>query len=225
MTETVRQVSGEELEITGASRTDSGAHALGQVFHLDTVRPIPPDRWVIAVNKQLPPDLRVVSAAHVSDAFHSRFCARDRFYRYRLYSGPPNPLRTRFAHEHWKALDLAAMQVGASHLVGEHDFRAYTEELDQSVENTVRKLTSVQVRRVGPEIWIDIVGTAFLRGMMRRMAGVLFEIGKGARPPRDAALFLTPEGLERHRPVVLPAKGLVLMKVRYGRHPSDHRIK
>lgn len=115
------------------------------------------------------------------------------------------------------------MQAGAAHLVGRHDFRAYTEELDASVENTFRVMRSVKVQHVGPEIWIDIVGTAFLRGMMRRMAGVLFEIGKGSRQPEEAALFLTPEGMERHRPVVLPAKGLVLMKVRYGRHPVDHR--
>lgn len=109
--------------------------------------------------------------------------------------------------------------------MGEHDFRAYTEELAPTVENTVRKLRSVSVRQVGPEIWIDIVGTAFLRGMMRRMSGVLFEIGKGARTTSDAATLLTPLGMEMHRPVVLPAKGLMLMRVRYGRHPVDNRNK
>ena len=223
LTETVRQVSGEELEITGASRTDSGAHALGQVCHMDTTRPIPPHRWVVAVNKFLPEDLRLVSAAYVQDDFHSRFSAKDRFYRYRIVTGPPNPFRNRFAHEYWKALDVCAMQEAARHLEGEHDFRAYTEELDLTVENTIRRLRSVKVRQVGSEVWIDIVGVAFLRGMMRRMSGILFEIGKGIRTPDEAAFYLTPEGMERHRPIVLPAKGLMLMKVRYGRHPVDHR--
>ncbi|HEY3783401.1 MAG TPA: tRNA pseudouridine(38-40) synthase TruA [Fimbriimonadaceae bacterium] len=222
LTEAVRRVSGEDCEIVGASRTDSGAHAKGQVCHFDTGVPIKPDRWVQAVNRVLPLDLSVVSAHLVSKEFNSRFCAIDRHYRYRFLLSTRDPLRARFSHFHWEDLDFERMQAAGKDLVGLHDFRGFTEELDPTVENTMRRLFSVDLKRVRDEIWLDVVGTAFLRGMMRRMAGILFEIGRGIRPPEDVERVLTNwQGM--HLAVVLPARGLTLIKIRYGRHPRDHR--
>lgn len=85
--EAVRRVSGEDTEIVGASRTDSGAHAKGQVCHFDTATPIEPARWTQALNRILPPDVAVCRAAYVSPRFHARFCAGDRRYRYRIATG------------------------------------------------------------------------------------------------------------------------------------------
>jgi tRNA pseudouridine38-40 synthase len=222
--EAVRLISGEEIEITGASRTDSGAHAKGQVCHFDTKSPMPASKWVPVLNKRLPPDLSAVRATQVNEQFHSRFSAQDRFYRYRVLTGERDPMRTRFAHSYGRPLDTNAMQVAANALVGEHDFRAYTEELDEHVTNTCRELFSFQVRQVRDEVWVDVVGTAFLRGMMRRMAGALLEVGRGHRHVAEVSRLLDPE--ERNRlqwPVVLPANGLCLMRVRYGRKPRDSR--
>lgn len=222
--EAVRLVSGEEIEITGASRTDSGAHARGQVCHFDTKSPMPAEKWAPVLNKRLPPDLSAVSANRVNEEFHSRFCAKDRTYRYRILTGGRDPLRARYAHWYGRPLDVEAMQVAANALKGEHDFRAFTEELDPHVENTNRRLFSFQVRQVRDEVWVDVVGTAFLRGMMRRMAGALLEVGRGHRPVAEVSRLLDPE--ERNRlqwPVVLPANGLCLMRVRYGRIPRDNR--
>jgi tRNA pseudouridine38-40 synthase len=115
------------------------------------------------------------------------------------------------------------MRAGAGLLVGSHDFRAYTEELQPEIENTVRKLHSVEVRKVGDEYWIDVKGTAFLRGMMRRMSGVLYEVGRGIRPVHQVGALLTEKREEMHWPVVLPAAGLTLMGITYGRHPKDVR--
>lgn len=222
--EAVRLVSGEENEIYGASRTDSGAHAYGQVCHFDTVNPMPAERWAYVLNRRLPSDLAVVSAREVPPDFDSRFWAQDRYYRYRILTGPPDPLRARFAHHYGRPLDLDAMQRAASLLQGEHDFLAFTEELDPSVENTRRELFSFQVKSSRDEVWVDVVGTAFLRGMMRRMSGVLLEVGRGFRPVEEVSKLLDSEE-RRHVqwPVVLPAKGLCLMRIRYGRHPRDHR--
>jgi tRNA pseudouridine38-40 synthase len=117
------------------------------------------------------------------------------------------------------------MQEGARELLGEHDFRAFTEELDPGIENTRRTLHCVDLSeaRGGSEIVVDIVGTAFLRGMMRRMAGALLEVGRGHRPVRDIRVLLSEWQSSTQLPVVLPAKGLTLMRVRYGRHPRDNR--
>lgn len=222
--EAVRRVSGEEIEIIGASRTDGGAHAKGQVCHFDCDKGVPPEKWSYALNKVLPPDIRVMKSSRVADDFSSRFSAIDRFYRYRIMVGKSDPMRERFAHYYGRELNLELMQKAASYLQGDHDFRAFTEELESSVTNTRRVLYSVGVRQVRDEVWVDVVGTAFLRGMMRRMAGAILEVGRGYRDVVEVSRLLQPEERLKYQwPVVLPAKGLCLMRIRYGRHPRDHR--
>lgn len=224
--EAVRRISGEEIEIIGASRTDSGAHAKGQVCHFDSSIAMPPENWAYALNRALPRDLAILKSERVSERFNSRFMAKDRFYRYRIMTGSRDPHRERFAHFYGRPLDLQKMQIAASQLQGDHDFLAFTEELEPTVTNTRREMFQVQVREVRDEVWVDVVGTAFLRGMMRRMSGVLLEVGRGYRDVVEVSRLLQSE--ERHQyqwPVVLPAKGLCLMKIRYGRHPQDHRDK
>jgi tRNA pseudouridine38-40 synthase len=117
------------------------------------------------------------------------------------------------------------MQEAAKLLAGEHDFRAFTEELDPTTENTVRKLRSVEVYESEGEVWIEVVGTAFLRGMMRRMAGALLEVGDGKRDVCEIGALIESRGEAMHLPVVLPAKGLTLIRVRYNDPPRDCRRK
>lgn len=217
----VRQVSGEDCEIIGASRTDSGAHALGQVCHFDTE--VPQARWVQALNRQLPLDLRVKSAQIVPKEFNSRFSAVDRWYRYRILLEDGDPFRAKTGFWTHHRLNVERMQEAAKLLEGEHDFEAFTEELDDTVENTVRHLFSVEVNEWHGEIRIEIVGTAFLRGMMRRISGVLLEVGRGKRPVEDVSTLLSERRQDLTWPVVLPARGLTLMRVRYGRWPRDNR--
>lgn len=226
LTEAVRFVSGEEIEIWGASRTDSGAHAQGQVAHFDTNVSIPPEKWARVLSRRLPIDLSVVSSEAVADDFSARFMARDRFYRYRILTAPRDPHRGRFVHAYGRALDVEAMRRAATSLLGRNDFRAFTEELEPTVQNTVRELFSFKVSQRRDEVWVDVVGTAFLRGMMRRMAGALLEVGSGRRPVEEVSKLLTKEGQDTLKwPVVLPARGLCLMRVRYGRNPVDSRLR
>ena len=225
LTEAVRLVSGEEIEITGASRTDSGAHARGQVCHLDWDCKIPIQRLPYVINSRLPNDLAVLKAQRVGDSFNSRFSVIDRHYRYRIVTKQRDPHKERFAHFCGVKLDLEKMQQAASMLKGEHDFRAFTEELEPTVTNTTRTLFRVDVREVRNEVWVDIVGTAFMRGMMRRMSGAILEVGRGSRDVVEVSRLLqSEERLKYQWPEVLPAKGLCLMKIRYGRHPRDHRL-
>ena len=215
------EAADEGIDVVGASRTDSGAHAKGQVCHFDTTRPIRPEKWVRAANDLLPPDVAVVTAQVVPQDFHSRFWAVDRWYRYKIRCGPRDPFADRTAHGYGRELDLESMQLSAAFLVGSHDFFAFTQLLPPEA-NAVRELFSVRVSRVRDEVRVDIVGTAFARGMMRRIAGGLFEVGRGARSQESfAALLADGRGARLHRPVVLPAKGLTLMRIRYGRSPRE----
>lgn len=218
----VSRTLGEETEVVGASRTDAGAHARGQVCHFDARTGIPSERWVAVLNRILPADVRVLDSRTVPEAFHSRFCARSRHYRYRILEGAPDPFRERYAFRFGRALDLGAMREAAACLVGRHDFRAFSEEL-KGEGNTVREILRVDVDRVRDEVRIDVVGTAFVKGMMRRISGLLLEVGKGQRPPSDAEGLLAERRDALQWPVVLPAKGLILCRVAYGRWLRDVR--
>ncbi len=186
---------------------------------------MPAEKWVGVMNRRLPADVRIVRSNFVSERFHSRFSAVDRWYRYSILKDDSDPFRMRTGFAQRRPLDLQAMKEAAGDLTGLHDFLAFTEELDPSVENTVRRLFAVDVSETRTDVRIDVIGTAFLRGMMRRMAGCLYEIGRGAYSPERVKALLGPEREQFEWPVVLPAHGLTLMRVRYGRQLVDHRTK
>lgn len=223
LTDGLRQVLGEEVELWGASRTDSGAHAKGQVCHFDCMHPIPVEKWPRILNKILPPDVSVLESVLVPPDFNSRFWARHREYHYRILMGERDPRRMRFAHYYGRPLNVEAMQIAAQQMLGENDFLAFSQQLEGH-ENTVRTLFRIGVQQIRDEVKLRVVGTAFVRGMMRRIAGSLLEIGRGARTPEYIAQLLSEtsrSGIDW--PPVLPANGLTLIKVSYGRYPSDHR--
>jgi len=223
LTSTIRQISGEDNEIIGASRTDSGAHARGQVAHFDSALPIEPKDWARILNRRLPRDLAVKRSGEVPRWFHSRFCAEDRTYTYRIRTKARDPQTTRFVHEYGRPLDAECMQVAAQGLVGRHDFRAFSEELPRDV-HAVRNLYALEVRSRRDQIEITIRGTAFVRGMMRRISGGLLEVGRGRRTSEELIALLDPQQRDLlHWPVVLPAAGLTLDRVRYGRPLRDAR--
>ena len=226
LTEAVRQVSGEDCEIYGASRTDSGANARGQVIHFDTTVPIPMERWPKVMNQVLPEDVTVLKAREVHPEFHSRFWADKRYYRYRIQTEWRDPERSRYTFFYnSKKLDEKLMNEAAQRLVGVHDFLAFSQLVEPGM-NTVRELYELSVKRSRDEVWIDVYGTAFVRGMMRRISGCLWEIGRGARDIGDIDVLLKQRDKRKiDWPTVLPASGLTLMKVFYGRHPYDRRLE
>ena len=179
----MRQISGEDCEIEGASRTDSGANARGQVCHFDVTEGLPAEKWRFVLNQALPQDIAIMKSCKVSPEFNSRFWAEKRWYRYRILTSKADPERARYTYRYdAKPLDVDLMRDAARHLIGKHDFLAFS-QLVPPGKSTVRELFSVDVNRVRDELRIDVIGTAFVRGMMRRISGALWEVGRGARQP------------------------------------------
>lgn len=222
--DSIFRVSGEDVELRGASRTDSGAHARGQVADFASSNPMPTSAWVKTLNRALPEDVRIESARFVRPDFHSRFFARGREYRYTLSTlEKVEPHRARFVWASGFGLDIPRMKAAAICLLGKHDFRAFAEELD-GINNCVRELSKAEVTHRGDEVVVTLIGSAFLRGMVRRITGGLFEVGRGKRTVEEFAELLDEGRRDRLTwPVVLPAKGLTLWKVLYGRKLRDLR--
>jgi tRNA pseudouridine38-40 synthase len=220
----IREISGETPDLRGCSRTDSGAHALGMVADFQTANPMAPDKWAFVMNRQLPDDIRIADSRSAPMEFHSRFFARSREYVYRIaLKEKPEPFRSRFVYGTWRKLKLAPMQRAASSLKGKHDFRAFGEEL-VDLQNAVREIKRIDVEQVGEEVRLTVEATAFIRGMMRRIAGGLLEVGCGRRTIEDFRVLTDPTKRgEVKWPVVLPAKGLTLVKAKYGRTLRDYR--
>jgi len=220
----IESVCSHAVELRGASRTDSGAHALGQFADFESDNPMPAARWAKALNDRLPLDMRVLRSKAVLSEFHSRFFARSRTYRYRISEEERvSPIQARFVYASGRKMDEGAMAQAAELVVGRHDFLPFGEELPQGC-NTVRELFACAVRRYGREVRITIQANAFIRGMVRRIAGGLFEVGVGRRSRDEFASLLDTKRRKRVPwPVVLPARGLTLLKVDYGRSYRDLR--
>jgi len=205
---------GGEIDIQGASRTDAGVHALGQVANFATEHPIPCANLVRALNDKLPGDIAVREAVEVPPGFNSRFSARGKRYRYTVdTSAVRRPVTGRFAL-HWKhPVDLEAIQAAMKTLEGEHDFAAFAAEV-KAGQNTVRTLTSLSATLEGAFVHMDVAGTAFLYNMVRAIAGTLLDMGRGRLKPEDMSTILESRDRGRAGPT-LPACGLTLVEISY----------
>lgn len=218
----LKKIIDDEVELFGASRTDAGAHAMGQVCHFDTASTIPPTKWATILNNCLDHDLKILNSEEVSHNFHSRFSAQHRTYCYKILTSL-DPLRSRYAYyaPENDTLSLNRMKKAAEMIVGTHNFLAFSKDILPS-QNTIRHLFKVDVHQEKDEISITITGTAFLKGMMRKISGALVEIGLCKRTLREFMRHLDGH-LDLPLPRMLPAHGLTLIKVYYGRYPKDIR--
>lgn len=200
--------------IHGASRTDAGVHALGQVVHFDTSGRIPAEKYGFALNTLLPGDVRVMASCEVSPDFHARFSATGKTYRYLVDNGRHFcPLR-RLTHAHVPIpLDLAAMRGEAQTVVGRHDFRAFA-AAGSVAKTTVRTIHRVRLEQEGACFCLYVHGNAFLYNMVRILAGTLIDVGRGNAAPGAIARALE-TGDRLALGVTAPAQGLTLMAVYY----------
>ena len=221
----VRKVTARrDFELYGSGRTDAGVHALGQIAHLDVVTSLPAETLRRRLNDELPSDINILAAAQVPHRFHARRDAVARRYLYQIARR-----RTAFAKAYvwWVRddLDLAAMRDGARAFLGMRDFRSFAaiddrDEPDEPARSTLVLLERLDLVADGDLLLVGIEGSHFLWRMVRRMVGVLVEIGRGGLTPADAARFLA-ESSEAPARLTAPASGLFLDRVFYRDDPRD----
>lgn len=210
----ISDLLGEEIQVIGASRTDSGVHALGNVAVFDTDSPIPAGKYAYAINARLPEDIRVTKSEEVPKDWHPRKCESRKTYEYRIFLGEIlQPVKRLYCHHVYRPLDVEAMQRAASFLMGEHDFKSFCQETVQ-VESTVRTLYEASVLQSGEELVIRVTGNGFLYNMVRIIVGTLLEVGYGRLAPETIPQILDKKDRSAAGPTA-PAKGLTLVKYEF----------
>ena len=201
-----------DFELYGSGRTDAGVHALAQVAHLEIRSTLPPETLRRRLNDELPADIHVLRAEKVRHSFHARHDAIGRTYIYQV-----SRRRTAFAKPYvwWvkEDLDLARMRTVAVRFIGFHDFRSFTDS-DPGEGSTEVLLEGLDVREDGDLIVFQVDGSHFIWKLVRRLVGVVVEVGRGGLSPEDAAALLTTPS-ELPARLTAPASGLFLARVRY----------
>ncbi len=208
------KMCGRKVEVDGSGRTDAGVHAFGQVanFHIETEQAT--EEIMDYMNTYLPEDIAVISIEEVPERFHSRLNAKGKTYQYRvLNSRIPHIFDRRYVYELPEELDVEAMREAAQLLCGTHDYRAFTSN-KRSKKSTVRTVDSIEIERMGDEICFTFKGNGFLYHMVRIMMGTLLEVGLHKREAAQMTKLLT-DGTREDAGMLVPAKGLTLVEVRY----------
>jgi tRNA pseudouridine38-40 synthase len=211
-------ICSKPVRVHGAGRTDAGVHALAQCAHADLPqRRYQPDRWVSALNGLLPPAIRILRCRFVSQAFHARFSAKGKIYRYRIWNAAVlPPFESGRAWHVVRPLDFDEMANAAEEFCGEHDFASFSANRGTPETNTVRAIRAVRLRRSGHCISLEFDGDGFLYKMVRLMAGTLVRVGldQSSRQEIGARLRSPRKTISRGR-TAAPAAGLFLVRVRY----------
>jgi len=208
-------IIGRSVRLYGASRTDAGVHAEGQVANFTTDSPIPDHAFAWVLNGRLPPEIVVRSSERVNLDFHASRDAMYKTYLYRIYTAGPRDVQQFRRRWHFPyRLDIEAMDQAAGFVLGTHDFRAFASAKDAR-ENTVRTVLAARTFRPGQhEVDFEITADRFLYHMVRNITGTLAEIGRGRWPPEKIAAILASRD-RTHAGPTAPAHGLCLMKVEY----------
>jgi tRNA pseudouridine38-40 synthase len=217
-----RDITGEEVRIVGASRTDAGVHAAGQVASVESSTALAPDVLLGGLNAKLPVDVAVRSVEPAPDGFHATHGARKKRYRYLIHNDRRRPIFARgYAWHVPTALDVAAMNAGAQNLVGTHDFASF-QSVGSERESTVRTIFAASVGTLATPTFeesaalvsVEVEGDGFLYNMVRSIAGTLVEVGRGRRPSEWVAEVVA----ARDRAAAgqtAPPQGLTLLWVAY----------
>ena len=204
----------EDITVTGASRTDSGVHSLGNVAIFDTNTKMPAEKISFALNQKLPEDIVVQDSCEVPLDWHPRYQKGRKTYEYRIlnrtFRDPTRRLDTYFYHY---PLDVEAMQQAATYLEGEHDFKSFC-AVGAQVKTTTRTLYCCKVEKENDIITIRVTGNGFLYNMVRIIAGTLIQVGNGTIRPEEMPAIL--EACDRNAAgPTAPAHGLTMMGIKY----------
>lgn len=214
LNKSLSRLTGEDIRIIGASRTDSGVHARGNVAVFDTETSIPAERIAYALNQKLPEDIVIVRSEEVALDWHPRYCDCTKTYEYHIYNADvPDPTRRLTTYFVSYRLDIEKMREAAGYLVGEHDFASFC-NIRTNVESTVRTIYELQVIKNEEDVTIRIRGNGFLYNMVRIIVGTLLRVGRGFYTPEQVKDIL--EAKDRQAAgVTAPPQGLMLVGIEY----------
>ena len=211
---TISELVQEDIKVIGASRTDAGVHACGNVAVFDTESRIPGDKFSFALNQRLPEDIRIQESCEVDADFHPRYADTVKTYEYnilnRRFELPSKRLYAAFCYY---PMDIERMNQAAAYLVGEHDFKSFCSAGAQ-VHTTVRTIYAVNVTKEDDMVHIRITGNGFLYNMVRIIAGTLMQVGTGLMEPEQVKEILEARDRSKAGPTAV-AKGLTLVEIRY----------
>lgn len=212
LNQALEKLTGEVIRVQGASRTDAGVHALGNLCIFDTESPIPPDRFGKALQAYLPEDIVIRASEEVAADFHPRFCDSIKSYEYTIYRDSlPNPLVRNHSWFIYRPLDVETMRKAAACLVGEHDFSSFCAAGAQ-VKSKVRRILSLDIREEGPRLILKVKGSGFLYNMVRIISGTLAEVGLGRMAAEDMPRILQARDRAQAGPTA-PPQGLCLVDI------------
>lgn len=212
--EVISKVTGENTQIIGCSRTDSGVHARGFIGNFFTESTIPPERFKYAINNLLPNDIVVIDSREVSLDFHSRYSCKKKTYSYTIINRSDYPAINRnYMHYYNKPLDLDLMKKGSEFLIGTHEFDSF-KKAGSSVKSTIRTIYYINIEKHGDYIKFIIKGNGFLYNMVRIIVGTLIEVGTGKVYPEKVREILLAKDRSKAGKSV-PPEGLCLEEVFY----------
>ena len=212
--EAIQGLIGTEVRVHGASRTDAGVSALGQVALVEINSPIPTENLSRAITHRLPPDIAVTKAVEVPQGFDVTGSVKSKLYHYTIFTGPNRPvLQIRYCWHLPVKLDTGAMDKAAKMLVGKKNFKSFASAADRR-ENSVRTIFQCDVTNENDWVYIDIEGDGFLYNMVRNIVGTLVEVGIGRQKPERIKEILEAKSRTAAGPIA-PAAGLCLMWIKY----------
>ncbi|NLZ44119.1 MAG: tRNA pseudouridine(38-40) synthase TruA [Clostridia bacterium] len=208
------KLTGEYPKLIAAGRTDTGVHAYGQVINVLTGSSIPVDRWLAALNSNLPGDVVAWQVEKVPEEFHARYHALSKVYQYRVLQRPwPDVLRRNYCLHYPYELDLEPMREAASYFLGKNDFAAFA-AAGSPVKSTVRNLIRLEIEEKGDELVFTLEADGFLYKMARNIVGTLLLAGRGKMTPEEIRLILQEKNRAACGPPA-PSHGLCLVRVDY----------
>ena len=211
---TISELVQEDIKVIGASRTDAGVHACGNVAVFDTESRIPGDKFSFALNQRLPEDIRFQESCEGDADFHPRYADTVKTYEYNILNRRFElPTKRLYAAFCYYPMDIERMNQAAAYLVGEHDFKSFCSAGAQ-VQTTVRTIYAVNVTKADDMVHIRITGNGFLYNMVRIIAGTLMQVGTGLMEPEQVKEILEARDRSKAGPTAV-AKGLTLVEIRY----------
>lgn len=208
------QLTGECIEVTGASRTDAGVHGLCNLAVFDSTMNIEPSKYAYALNSILPDDIVIRRSTEVDASFHPRKRKTSKTYRYTIDNEEfPNPLKARYSWHVSYDLDTQLMEKASEYLIGEHDFSSFCAS-GSTAQSHIRTIDSIQVTKNGTDIYFDVTGGGFLYNMVRIIAGTLVDVARGKLAPEEIGEIL--EAKDRTRAgQTAPPQGLTLKNIEW----------